>query len=189
MGLVHDDVGEVRQHVAPTVVVRQHADVEHVRVGEDHVRPLAHLPATLGLGVAVVDRSAEPRQAERAERTELVLGERLRRVEVQGPGLRLAGERIQDRQVEGERLPARGAGGDDQVLAAGGRLPRLRLVGVEAVDPLSRERLAHARVQLLGQRGRASFPGRLEDEVGELLALQQLGGDVHRRACSATTCG
>ena len=46
--LVDDHVGEVREHVAPAVVVREHADVEHVRVGEDQVRPLAHLPAPLG---------------------------------------------------------------------------------------------------------------------------------------------
>ncbi len=33
--LVDDDVTEVREHVAPAVVVRQDADVEHVRVGQD----------------------------------------------------------------------------------------------------------------------------------------------------------
>ena len=59
--LVDDDVGQVREHVSPAVVVRQDADVEHVGVGEDEVRPLADLPAALGLGVAVVDRRAEAR--------------------------------------------------------------------------------------------------------------------------------
>ena len=40
-------------------MVREDADVEHVRVREDDVRPLADLPAPLGLGVAVVDRRAQ----------------------------------------------------------------------------------------------------------------------------------
>ena len=33
--LVDDDVAEVREHVAPAVVVREDADVEHVRVRQD----------------------------------------------------------------------------------------------------------------------------------------------------------
>jgi hypothetical protein len=45
--LVDDDVAQVVQHVRPTVVVRQHADVEHVGVREDDVRPAADLPAAL----------------------------------------------------------------------------------------------------------------------------------------------
>ena len=81
--LVDDDVAEVLEHVAPAVVVRQHADVEHVRVREDHVRPLADLPAPLGGRVAVVDRGPQLRHAVAGERPGLVLRERLRRVEVE----------------------------------------------------------------------------------------------------------
>ena len=54
--LVDDDVAEVLEHVAPAVVVREDADMEHVGVGQDQVRPLADLPAPVELGVAVVDR-------------------------------------------------------------------------------------------------------------------------------------
>ena len=57
--LVDDDVAEVREDVAPAVVVRQDADVEHVRVREDEVRPLADLPAALARRVAVVDRGPQ----------------------------------------------------------------------------------------------------------------------------------
>jgi hypothetical protein len=35
--LVDHHPGQVGQHVAPVAVVGQHADVEHVRVGEDQV--------------------------------------------------------------------------------------------------------------------------------------------------------
>ena len=80
---VDDDVAEVREHVAPAVVVRQQADVDHVGVRQDHVRPLADLPALLGRRVAVVDRRLQPRYLQLGQRAELVLRERLRRVEVE----------------------------------------------------------------------------------------------------------
>jgi hypothetical protein len=54
--LVDDDIAQVVEHVRPAVVVRQHADVQHVRVGEDRVGEAADVPAPLDLGVAVVDR-------------------------------------------------------------------------------------------------------------------------------------
>ena len=136
------------------------------------VRPLAHLPAALGCGVAVVDRGAQLRQPEGAERPELVLRERLRRVEVERAALRLARERVEHRQVERERLPARRPRRDDQVLAAGRRLPGLRLVGVERVDPLGGERVADARVELVRQRRGSRLACRLGPEVRELLALR-----------------
>jgi hypothetical protein len=83
VGLVDDDVAEVREHVAPAVVVRQDADVEHVRVGQDQVRPLAHLPALLARRVAVVDRGLDPGWLQLGQRSDLVLGECLRRIEVE----------------------------------------------------------------------------------------------------------
>ena len=138
--LVDHDVAQVREHVAPAVVVRQHAHVEHVRVREDEVRPLADLPALLAGRVAVVDRRPQLREPERRELPRLVLRERLRRVEVERAQLRLAGERVEHGEVEGERLPARRAGRDDQVPARGGRVPGGALVGEELVDPERRER-------------------------------------------------
>ena len=102
--LVDDDVAQVLQDVAPPVVVREHADVEHVGVREDQVRPLADLPAPVALGVAVVDRRLHARYCELGERAQLILRERLRRVEVQRAGLRLTRERVEHRQVEGEGL-------------------------------------------------------------------------------------
>ena len=92
------------------------------------VRPLADLPAPLGRRVAVVDRRAEPLEPELGERARLVLRERLRRVEVERARLRLARDRVEHREVEGERLPGRRAGRDDDVLAALRGLPGLGLV-------------------------------------------------------------
>jgi hypothetical protein len=116
--LVDDDVAEVREHVSPAVVVREDADVEHVRVREDEVRPLADLPAALARRVAVVDRRLQALEPQLAERARLVLRERLRRVEVERARLRLARDRVEHGQVERERLPGRRARRDDDVLAA-----------------------------------------------------------------------
>ena len=172
--LVDDDEAEVREHVAPAVVMRQHADVEHVRVGQDDVRPLADLPAPLALGVAVVDRRLDALDAERLQRAGLILRERLRRVEVERPALRLAREQVEHGQVEREALPARGARGHDRVAAGAERLPRLRLVGVERGDPLRDERRRDARVEVVRKRLAPSRSRRLDREVRQLLTDQDL---------------
>ena len=62
--LVHDDPGEVREHVSPRAVVRQDADVEHVRVREDQVRALPDRAPLLARRVAVVDGLAQVLAAE-----------------------------------------------------------------------------------------------------------------------------
>ena len=147
--LVDDDEAQVREHVAPAVVVGKDADVEHVRVRQDDVRPAPDLPAALRLGVAVVDRGLDALQPERAERPRLVLRQRLRRVEVERAALRLAREQVEDGEVEREALAARRARRDDDVLAAPHRLPRLRLVDVERADALRDERGRDARVEVV----------------------------------------
>ena len=141
--LVDDDVAQVVQHVGPQVVPREHADVEHVGIREHEVRPLADLPAPLGRRVAVVDRGTHAWHGELAERARLVLRKRLRRVEVERAVLRLARERVEDGQVERERLSRCSAGRDDQVLAALRCFPRFGLVRVELGDALPRKRLTH----------------------------------------------
>src|SRR5438874_11548751 len=173
--------------------MRNYADVEHVRVREHEIRRLADLPAALALRVAVVDRGSQPGQAKGGERAELILRERLGRIEIERALLRLAGDRVEHGQVEGERLAAGRAGGDDDVLAARSGVPGCPLVGVELVDPLRREGLPHARVQIVRKRREPRLARGLGAEVGDLLALEEIvpdpGRDAHRRARSATTYG
>ena len=157
--LVDHHVGEVREHVAPAVVVGQDADVEHVGVRQDEVRPLADLPAALGLGIAVVDRRPDARHLQRGQGAELILGERLRRVEVERAPLRLAGERVEHGQVEGERLPARCAGDDRDVLAAPAQRPRPLPGARRARGRPGPERAAHLRREGVGE-GRAALRAR-----------------------------
>ena len=61
---VDDDVAQVREEVSPAIVIRQDADVQHVRVREDHVGRATDLAAVLERRVAVVDRRAQPGEPE-----------------------------------------------------------------------------------------------------------------------------
>ena len=172
--LVDDDEAEVREHVAPAVVVRQHAHVEHVRVGQNDVRPFADLPAPLALGVAVVDRRLDALDAEGLQRAGLILRERLGRVEVERPALRLAREQVEHGQVEREALAAGGAGRDDRVAAVPERLPRLGLVAVERGDPLRDESGRDARVEIVRKRLAPAAARGLDREVHHFLTDQDL---------------
>ncbi|MEJ7566921.1 MAG: hypothetical protein WKF41_01525 [Gaiellaceae bacterium] len=174
MGLVDDHEAKVRKHVSPAVVPRKDPDVEHVRVRQQDVRPLADLPALLGLGVAVVDRRLHAFQLECLERPGLILRERLRGIEVERATLRLPRQQVEDREVEGEALAARGAGRDDQVPARSSRLPRFRLVPPERRDPERDERGGDARIEIIRERLGAARPCGFGAEIGELLARQNL---------------
>ena len=144
--LVDHDVAQVVEHIAPAVVVGEDPDVEHVRVRQDQVRGLPDLPAPLRFGVAVVDRGPHPGQAERRDAPRLILGERLRRVEVDGAGGGLAHDCVEHRQVEGEGLPRGGSRRDEDALAPGRRLPGLALVRRRARRSRRRSRAAATRV-------------------------------------------
>ena len=157
VGLVDDDPVEVGEEVAPALVVGQDADVQHVRVGEDEVAAAADRRPLLARGVAVVDRLAQPRRAQRRQLARLVLGQRLGRVEVEGAALGVAGDPVEHRQVEGEALARGGAAGDHQVRGGGG-LQRLALVRVEALDPAAPQRLDEAGVERARQRRPAAPP-------------------------------
>ena len=111
-----------------------------------------------------------------AERPQLVLRQRLRRVEVERALLRLARERVEHRQVEGERLPGGGAGRDDEVLAARGRRPRPR-PGARRARRRPGPPAPRARAGAAPSGSGARIASRAADlgaEVGELLALEQV---------------
>ncbi len=146
----HDDV-EVGEEVRPGVVVGQDPDVQHVRVGEHDVRPPPDGRALLARGVAVVDRRPRPLDAQRVQRPRLVLGQRLRGVEVERAGARVAREPVQRRQVERQRLARRRPGGGDR-RAGERRVERLGLVAPEEVDAAGAQPGGDVRVQFLRER-------------------------------------
>ena len=138
--LVDYDERQVGQHVGPRVVVGQDPDVEHVGVGDDEVASLADRGPLRPRSVAVVDRGTDGlRQAERVQRTGLVLSQRLGRVQVESAGGAIGAQDVERGQLEAQRLPGRGARGDDR-RPFERRLERLRLMGVEMRDPRPLER-------------------------------------------------
>ena len=151
--LVDHDPGQVRQHVAPLAMVREDADVQHVRVGQDQVAAPADRPPLLAGCVAVVDRVPQERGTQRRELARLVLGEGLGRVEVDRACTRVAREGVEHGQVERERLAAGRAGRDDHVVLVAGE-PGIGLVGVELLDPRAGERLGESGVNVAGDRRR-----------------------------------
>ena len=169
--LVHHHPREVGEHVAPRLMVGQHPHVEHVRVREDQVRAAADGGALLLRGVAVVDRLAQELQAEARQAACLVLGERLGRVQVQSARAGIAGERVEHREVERQRLAAGRGRGHDRVAAAG-RVERVGLVRPETVDP--GEGLEQSRVEIVRDGCARAGESTLAGGANELLVAPLL---------------
>ena len=170
VGLVDDDDGQVREQLAPGGVVGEDPDVEHVGVGEDQVGAPSDLRARLARRVAVVDRGAHRScEPERADRARLVLGERLRRVEIERARLGdRAARDVERRQVEAQRLAGGRAGGHDR-RAVHGCEQRLELVVVKAFDTAASQRLDQARMEPIGKLAPARGAAMLERLTDEQL--------------------
>ena len=148
--LVEHNVAEVLEELHPLGVVGEDARVEHVRVRDDDVSSAANRRAHRGRGVAVVRVGLEidiDILRESLKLGELILGERLRREDVERAGRRILRDRVDDRKVVAEGLAARGRGDDDGVLSGVGGLERVGLVGVEREDPAPPERRRDAAVE------------------------------------------
>ncbi len=139
--LVDDDEPQVLEEARPFRMVRQDPRVQHVRVGEDHLRAGADGSPGVLWRVAIVGEDAEV-QAGRLvddlrkpiELGQLVLRQRLGREQVEGAGGRLAEDGVEDRDVVAEGL-ARGRRRRHDHVAPGQRvLDGRRLVRVETRD-------------------------------------------------------
>jgi hypothetical protein len=133
---------------------------------------------------AVVDRRSYPvPQPEGVERPCLVLGESLRRIEVESASLGVAQQHVERRQVEAQRL-ARGGPGRRYDGSAPGSLECLELVFVELRHPGGCQRLEQARVEIgrgRGEAGGACVLERLTDEeLTAASAVEQLGPRLDR---------
>jgi hypothetical protein len=174
--LVHDDVLQAAQEIAPAaVVVGQDARVQHVGVGDHEVGALHDLGALLARRVAV--EGAQRARAQRgfeqgAEGALLVARERFGGVKQQDAegGFALAVV-AQDRQQERERLARGGARDEHGVLAGCDRLEGLGLVRVELADSARAQDLGQARVEAFRKRRQHGVLG-LQRLVGADLALE-----------------
>ncbi len=135
--LVDDDVLERFEQLHPLGVVGEDGRVQHVRVREHDVAGLAHRAAGVSRGVAVVGKGANVGLQvgnQPVQFVELVLGEGLRREEIERAGRGVLEDRIDDRDVVAEGLPARRRSYDHGVLAGDGVADGGRLVAVGVFD-------------------------------------------------------
>ena len=100
------------------------------------------------VGVTVEGDRAQAGNEPRAQRAELVLGERLGREDEQRGVAAVGHDRFDDRNLVAERLPRRGAGRDDDARSCAQLVDRLGLMRVEPLDAARAIRSATS----LGQR-------------------------------------
>ena len=150
MQLVENDEAQVLEELHPLGVMGKDPGVEHVGVRDDDMTGAADRGAHGGRGVAVVRVRLELDVyvlSEPLELAELILGERLRREDVERARGRVLRDRVDDRQVVAQRLAARGRGDDDGVLAGVRGLERVGLVRVKREDAPASQRRRDPAVQ------------------------------------------
>jgi hypothetical protein len=143
--LVDDHVLEIREELLPFRVVGEDPGVEHVGVRDDDVAlPTDCLAGVVG-GVPVVGVGLDVR-LEIADQTvdlvHLILGEGFGREHIEGAGLGLFEDLLEDREVVAEGLAACRRGNEDDAPPLPNQIHRLRLVAVKLPEPpLCQDRL------------------------------------------------
>jgi hypothetical protein len=134
--LVDNHVAQVLEEHRPLGVMGQDAGVQHVRVGQDEVRPGPDRPPRVLGRVAVVGEHAQLGEAagQLLQLGQLVLGQRLGGEEVEHPGLGLGQQRLEHRQVVAERLARGGRRHHHEVLSLFNQFPSASLMRVELAD-------------------------------------------------------
>src|SRR5947208_14696494 len=115
MQLVYHYVAQVLEEADPSGMVRQHACMEHVGVGDNHVPSGADKLTSCGRRVAVVSECldfAVEGGAYGMEVGKLVLSKSLGWEEVKSAGVGVLEDGVEDREVVAEGL-SRGGGRDD----------------------------------------------------------------------------
>jgi hypothetical protein len=185
--LVDDDELELLEQLEPLGVVGEDRRVEHVRVGHDDLPGRSDLGADRGRRVAVVGRGDDVQAGGPGQLSELghlVLAEGLGREQEEGSGGGIIGDRLEGRQRVAQRLARGGRRDDDDVLAGMDRVERLRLVGVQALDPTAGQPGDDARVEPGGHVREGRRPSGddlvVDDPTGERrlvqLAVEDGGG-------------
>jgi hypothetical protein len=122
---------QVAQKVGPGLVVGQDADVQHVGVRKQDVRPAPDVRAEGVRRVAIIGRRMDSAQAEVLDLAELILGEGLRRVEEDSPTLRPAQRVLKSWDLVAQRLPTSRRRRYHHVLTDQDPLVRLQLMRVQ----------------------------------------------------------
>ena len=124
---VDDDDAQAAEKLGPVGVVRQDAGVQHVGVAEQQSGAFADAFALALRRVAVVGRHGHIRLQgldQRSQLGQLVVGQGFGGEEVEGAGVGIVEQAVQDGQVVAQGFARGGGRDDDDVFAAQGRLHR-----------------------------------------------------------------
>ena len=171
--LVDHDVREARQHLRPAGVVREDPHVQHVRVREDRIAPLARERTPLARRVAVVQRRSQA-EPQLGQPSRLILGERLRRAQVERARTLALEQLLHERQRVGQRLAAGRSRDHADVLAAARQGVRLGLMRVQLGDALGDQGRRDPRIDVLGQRRHLRRDRLVVPAMHELVAVRML---------------
>ena len=181
MTFVDDHESKATQQDGPAGMVAQYRQVDHVGVGKQPSGAFAGKAAHLGGTVAVVGGGRDVMQSrngrgERVRGAQLVVTERLGRRQVQHPGPRVGRQRVEDRELIGQRLARRGAGADHHVTAGVGQLRGRCLVRPRAADSAVGKRANHVGLGPPRPTVRPAAPGwQLGDMAQRMLARRGAG--------------
>ena len=138
---VQHDVAQIFKQPLPARVVRQDPRMQHVRIREYDVAPLADGFARVRGRIAVVGKHAEAIVEPRGEIVqfgELILRERLGGEEIQRARVRIFQHGVQHRQVVAQRFSGSGRRDDDDVAPLMHGFGRRGLMAVQFGDALLR---------------------------------------------------
>ena len=138
--------------------------MQHVRIRQDHVGPLANRLARVLRRIAVVGESPDLRAHffhRGIEFVKLIFGQRLGGKQVHRARSGIAQQQVQHRQVVAPGLAARGRRHDGDVVAGGYLLERVGLVGVQSRDAARLQRLSKTGIYPTRHLGERAFRRRL----------------------------
>ena len=161
-------------------MVRQDAGVQHVGIGEDQVALFADGFARVAGRVAVVGEDAEAVVEARVEVVqfgELVLREGFGREKIDGAGVGIFEDRVQDRQVVAERFAGGRRRDDDDVFSGVDGFGGSGLVGVGLVDFFGLVGGLEVGMQPRGEVGVLGFSGGEVAHGGEDFAARVAFGE------------
>ena len=139
--------------------------MKHVRITEDNVGARPHGRPRVLRGIAIVGIHADLFAAGQVicplhEIVELIVGERLRWVKIQRPGIGILQDPLEHRQVIAEGFSGSCRSDDHQIRSASGQVERLRLMRVQLRYRPLLERLTQSRIDLRRKIHQPRLPGR-----------------------------
>ncbi len=185
--IVQHDVAQRPQERCPAEVLREDPDVQHVGVGQEDPRLPPQPAALLRRRIPIVGARRDP-EPELVHRVDLILGQGLRRVEEQRPGVRIGEQRLGHGQQVAQRLAARGPRRHDHRLPGARGLQGFGLVREQPRDPAPPERLLEQARERARECAVPRGPRGEQPRVDDLVSVLRLAHDLVEQVRGVHAC-